>query len=160
MAFLLETSILEDSWDLVRLEAAPLFFFVPPSFLPGLYFSLTVSLSMQLTSSFSPIAYYSVFSLSSSLAVNVIQCLFAFSVTHSFHLPDCSLSKFSFFYLFSILFLTLLIFSSNSFFIQSFSVHLSILFILVFLSDVAIRKEKGPPWLSRGGFTPSTHFQT
>ena len=49
MAFLLETSILEDSWDLVRLEAAPLFFFVPPSFLPGLYFSLTVSLSMQLT---------------------------------------------------------------------------------------------------------------
>ena len=72
MAFLLETSILEDSWDLVRLEAAPLFFFVPPSFLPGLYFSLTVSLSMQLTSSFSPVAYYSVFSLSSSLAVNVI----------------------------------------------------------------------------------------
>ena len=160
MAFLLETSVLEDSWDLVRLGAAPAAF-LSPYFLPFLCFSPTVSLcTINFSSSFPPVAYNSVFSLSGSLSVYFIQCLFAFSVTHSFHLPDCSLSKFNFFYLFSILFLTLLIFSSNSFFIQSFSVHLSILFILVFSSNVAIREEKGPTWLSRGLFTPSTHFQT
>lgn len=47
MAFLLEASTLEDSLDLVRLEAVPLFFFASPLFLPVLYFPLTFSLSLH-----------------------------------------------------------------------------------------------------------------
>lgn len=47
MAFLPEASILEDSLDLVRLEAVPLFLFAFSLFLSVLYFPLTFSLSLH-----------------------------------------------------------------------------------------------------------------
>lgn len=133
MAFLLEASILEDSWDSVRLEPVFLFFFLP--FSSSLFFIFhsphTVSLSILLTF---------LLPVSPVLTILFFLCqlclVFACRVTPSFHTSVCSLSALNFSYLFSILFFSLLIFSSNALFLFSCFLSTSLFFLPYYFPEM------------------------
>lgn len=81
-----------------------------------------------------------------SLVITQLYLVFVYLSLYLFFSCMSILSKFNFSFLFSILFFSFKIFSSNSLFcpplyLFSFSVHLSTLFILLFPRDGAVREE-------------------